>query len=275
MKSMTKLRLGASALAVATAMGVAALPANAADLYGTHGGSVKDAPVFAPMFSWSGLYIGANVGYGWSGDNNLDGFAEFDYSVTPLSLDRVPLGQTYDLEADGAFGGGQIGYNWQRGKVVFGVEADIQASDIQENGRTEFPTSFSASSLDIEYFGTVRARLGYAFDRTLLYVTGGFAYGDVELKHRFQQDFPGATLERGAKSDTETGYAVGGGLEYALGDRWTIKTEYQYVDLGDVSVAAGPDLNTIEGIETDVNFHTVRFGVNYKLGGPAAPFDVK
>ena len=146
-------------------------------------GGYKDGPAYVGV-NWSGLYVGANVGYGASAN-------------------------TDPLDPTGAFGGGQIGYNFQRGNIVFGVEADIQGSGVSDSGYG------LKSSLD--YFGSVRGRVGYTFDRTLVYGTGGFGFGQVTNE---------------GLAETQTGWVVGAGAEYKITPAWSAKAEYQYFDLG-------------------------------------------
>src|SRR6185437_10872259 len=126
-----------------------------------------------PIFRWTGSYFGANAGYGWAantGDITYESTAGPDRSGGP--------------DAAGGFGGGQIGYNWQgvfSNDFVLGVEADIQGSDVDDTWRGTTDAGLDGSTRQsLEWFGTVRGRLGWAFDRTLIYGTGGFAYGRVK-----------------------------------------------------------------------------------------------
>jgi outer membrane immunogenic protein len=202
-----------------SAVGALALlgTANAADM------PVK-RPVYkavpAPVFNWTGFYIGGHIGYGW-GSADIDGFP---------------------ADPAGIFGGAQIGYNWQApgSRWVFGIEADISASDIND-------TIVGPTTTTLDYFGTVRARLGYAQDRALFYITGGFAYGSNSV-----------TAVVGTADEFHTGWAAGAGLEWAFSQRWSAKVEYLYVDLGRefYNIGAG-------GI-VSLDFHTVKFGVNYR-----------
>ncbi len=140
-----------------------AASANAADMYRAPEpiGSYKDAP--AAYVNWSGFYVGVNGGYGWGSNNELH-----SYGNAPV-----------DFTSEGGFGGGQAGYNWQRDRIVFGIEADIQGAGIDGSATT---SSGSASS-NLDWFGTVRGRLGLTIlDSGLLYATGGFAFGGVQDK---------------------------------------------------------------------------------------------
>ena len=172
------------------------------------GGSIKDAPNARPL-SWTGFYVGANAGYGWSGDDIL--------AAGPAA--PFVFG---GMEPAGGFAGGQIGYNWQAGRLVVGVEADIQKSAISDSALVvERPVSS-----DLNWFGTVRGRIGLVTDSALLYFTGGFAFGN--LHHQ-------VTIGNGTffeSNNTESGYTLGGGLEYKFNPAWTLKAEYQYLDFG-------------------------------------------
>ena len=174
------MKLLSGILAPALASVVALASANAADMYRPDAGGYKDGLAYVSV-NWSGLYIGANAGYGWSDHT--------DY-----------------LDPTGAFGGGQIGYNIQRGNIVFGVEADIQAAGITDSG-------YGNSSRRSTGSAAFAAAPGYAFDRALVYTTGGFAYGQV--------------TNSGA-SETQTGWTLGTGLEYKITPVWSAKIEYQY-----------------------------------------------
>lgn len=183
-----------------TALAVPASGAWAADL------PAREAPpapvVSVPVFTWTGFYVGANAGWGWLDNNNNNGiYIPAGTFAPPYAGVSGFLGGTAGGDDDGFVLGGQVGYNYQIGSFVLGVEADIQWADFNVENRltfvpTGFPPSFVPAVLsddDMEWFGTVRARAGVAFDRVLVYATGGFAY-----------------------SDNNTGWTVGGGFEWAL-----------------------------------------------------------
>jgi outer membrane immunogenic protein len=207
--------------------------ANAADIYRAPPpavGGYKDTPYLG--VNWSGFYVGVNGGYGWNGTGNLD-------AGSP--------------DPSGGFGGGQIGYNWQgvlNPNVVLGIEADFQGAGISDSGTHTEAGHTSAVRSDLNWFGTARGRLGYAFGGALLYGTGGFAYGEV--KNRF---FP---------TETQTGWTAGGGMEYKLAPAWSLKGEYQFLSLDANDNAGAGRLGDAELGRTDV--HTFRLGVNYFVG---------
>jgi outer membrane immunogenic protein len=219
-------------LASVAALGiVAAGAASAADLPSRKGPVV--APVYVPVFTWTGFYVGVNAGYAW-GNVNAGTFG---------TTRTISIG-----DLDGFVGGGQIGYNYQMGQFVLGVEADIQGADLN-TGSNAF-----GDRVRTEYFGTVRARVGLAFDRFLPYITGGWAYGNVKTTIGAVGPFIGGSTD---KSHTG-GYALGAGLEYAFTNNWTAKVEYLYVDLGEKNVFDS-------GVKVGTDFSVVRAGLNYKF----------
>ncbi|MGI8524666.1 MAG: outer membrane protein [Pseudolabrys sp.] len=214
------------AISAVTFLALAA-PAYAADM------AVK-APSYAvpalPAFTWTGFYAGANVGGGWA---NL----------------RDQFGDSIDLS--GVIGGGQIGYNWQTGNFVFGVEGDFQGSSQDKtNTFTVLGVPVSAKA-EIPYFGTLRGRVGFTQDRWLAYVTGGYAYTSVKLTLS-------ALGLSASSSDAKSGWTVGGGLEYMPWDRWSVKLEYLYIDTGNTNVTLFG--TNISGRSKD---HIGRIGLNY------------
>ena len=238
--------------------------ASAADFGGpSYDGSLKDGPVLAQQ-SWSGLYVGANVGYGWA-----------DLDSTPIFDPQLPEeGVRGDFEPDGWLGGGQIGYNFQSGQVVFGVEADYQWADLNDSASASFnvknPLDIT-TSVDVQSFGTVRGRIGLSLNRVLPYLTAGFAWADVKGQTRLSYG-PGPEANwKGGDSAVHTGWVVGGGVEVALDPRWSAKAEYLYFDLGEKSYTttfvngAGEVGDTYKN-DADLTMHTFRVGVNYRFG---------
>jgi len=272
---MKRLLLAGVALAVVTA------PAAAADLATKY--PVK--AVAAPAFSWTGFYVGANAGYG--GDSSSiteivksnscgkDYWQDQENVLKNNSGTCKPV-QYYGAETDiaGGFAGGQIGYNYQfSNNVVLGVEADLQWSGIDgSNGVSQGLWSYGRD-VSVDYFGTIRARLGYAFDRFLPYITGGAAYGKVNVSAYNALDaIPQRDFAQSA-SATNWGWTLGFGGEYAFTNNWILRAEYLYVDLGTVNYTFAtpstdwwwfntPDIRTGSA---DAKFHTVRIAVSYKF----------
>ena len=159
-----------SLLAGTAALAIAASAAQAADLPSRYAPPPMVAAV--PLFTWTGFYVGVNAGYGWN-TNDSNTF-----------IDPV-FGVVSGGGSDGGFvGGGQIGYNYQFSQFVIGLETDIQYADIG-NGRGTFGQGFAGNNNNGNWFGTVRARAGFAFDRALVYATGGLAYGDIGDRSAF------------------------------------------------------------------------------------------
>jgi outer membrane immunogenic protein len=220
--------------------GACASNALAADL-GPYRPPPPAEPIYEPVhdrgYNWQGLYLGVNAGYGWANDNGA--------AYTGAG------GGTGALNSDGWFGGGQIGYNAQFNALVLGLEADLQGADISDT--TALSGGLSQVTTDIEYFSTLRGRVGFAAGPALLYVTGGWAFADLSQS----LNAPGASL---SSSDWETGYTVGGGIEWAFAPNWSLKSEYLYIDLGDQTYSSPAGTYT-----TQTDFHTARVGLNYRF----------
>jgi len=226
------LTAGVGLLALAGSIGAA----SAADL-GRRYEPAPQAPVVVPppVFTWTGFYIGANLGYGWSDiKGNLNG------------IGRV------SGNGDGVVGGGQIGYNWQMGSFVVGLETDFQGSSGSGDVRNRGGGNILNATAETPWFGTVRGRVGYAMNQWLFYVTGGGAYGESTLKGRLN----GVAFNRSKDYWTWT---VGGGVEAALNQNWSVKAEYLYLGTPD-SVALPPGTRAKSG---DINSNIIRVGVNY------------
>lgn len=169
--------------------------------------------IYAPVFTWAGLYVGLNAGVGWGDSGGV-------FVTGPTAVSSGSLGGGGN---DGQFvGGAQIGYNWQSGALVYGLETDIQYVDTGGNvAWGPYDWWGGRGGGDGAYLGTVRARLGYAFDRTLIYITGGLAYGGLN------------TNPLTGNSTSNAGWTIGGGVEYAFTNNWTFKVEGLYVDIGE------------------------------------------
>jgi outer membrane immunogenic protein len=228
----------------------------------------------APSFNWTGPYAGLHLGYGWSGA---------DTYVDPLPPgipgDQAP--STLSPHPGGIVGGAQAGYNYQMGCFVVGIEADFSGSGMSgsqsvspifNTDGTTSPGVLSAHE-SINWFGTLRPRLGYTVKpNVLVYATGGLAYGNAsysantDFRPIYNEAYP-ASL-----SATKVGWTLGGGVEYALCKNWTIKAEYLYMDLGNESAIAGPvypfppgTTQYTEGYTWKTTANIFQIGMNYKF----------
>jgi outer membrane immunogenic protein len=291
-------------IGIAAAVALIGTPALAADM------PLKAPPAPPPpAWSWTGFYVGGNVGYSWGGRNDIAGNGS-DISFPAL----IPVPNAFAFAGsqasriNGAIGGAQFGYNYQFDpRWVLGFETDIQASGERANNTAAAPfsgavcttasnppptcvatTPFSAAATTayqakIDWFGTVRGRLGYLVnDQLLLYGTGGLAYGQVSASGitsvngaalGFAPFAPGTSAF--SASSTRVGYTVGAGIEDKLSSNWTWKLEYLYVDLGSLGAAAPfPGATPIAGettitgtmnAKTHFNDNILRVGLNYQF----------
>jgi outer membrane immunogenic protein len=231
------------------------------------------APAETP-FSWTGFYVGLNAGYHWGSgdfpfaiaDTGTGGLSEFS------ALGAIPSKGVSNI--GGAAVGAQVGYNHQFGQFVLGAEADIdwlsgrksESSSLGEDNVTLFSTSNSRS---MDYFGTARVRLGFApIDRLLIYETGGLAFGDAKSSFSLAVPIAQPPLAASASARSDIGWTVGGGVEYAMTEHWTVKAEYLYYDLGNksstVSFNYGNDTTSMTGRAKN-NGNLMRLGFNYKF----------
>jgi outer membrane immunogenic protein len=211
-----KMMLAAAAAFLAGSASAADLPRRTAP--------VVPAVTALPVFAWTGFYAGVNAGWG---------FGQYAGSGGPSFKD--PSGFT---------GGGQIGYNYQMGNIVLGLETDLNYAHLRA---TNSGIGIAGSKATVDYYGTVRARAGIAIDRFLPYITGGFAYGGTNI-----------TVPGFAKtSPNHTGWVAGAGIEYALTNNLTTRIEAFYVDLDNKRTPTGTKLGP--------EFGVVRAGLNYKF----------
>ena len=279
MNSLTRVAVGFIACAFAA-------PAFAADLPMP----VKAPPLAAP-YNWSGFYAGANAGYGWDPAS-----ASFNPGAFATTILEPLTGGTYvvtgssgpvnlSVNPQGVLGGIQTGYNWQSGATVYGIEADFDGSAIR--GSTAAPffvngtiggdladfTGNVGLTQKVDYFGTVRGRLGWATNNVLLYGTGGFAWGHVtttfntsNITEAMAGQFTPAQLAAlqvsASSSSLRAGFAVGAGVEWALLRNWSIRGEYLFVDL------VGSGALAIPGGSASFSYlpiQVVHFGFNYQF----------
>jgi outer membrane immunogenic protein len=248
----------------------AAQPAASADL---------KAPVFVDPWSWSGGYIGVNMGYGWGQSNT-------SMNVTNSATGALLFPGDVSLRMNDIFGGGQIGANWQSGAWVVGVEADIQATNERSQTTTTCPAGVcnTAGALPaaarlasatfeqrLTWFGTARGRVGFTPTQPILaYATGGLAYGHLEELGSVTGFTAAGVATTAAISGAQTkvGWTVGAGVEGRINAAWTVKLEYLYLDLGSVSTTATLPANApplTAAFNSRFTDNVVRVGVNYKF----------
>ena len=249
---MKEVLVAAAALA---ALGITS--ATAADLAARP--PVKAPPLLAPAIIWDGFYIGGQGGGGW-------GTSKETFVGAPN--DAAFLG-TQNYNTSGGFVGGVIGYNWQAGPAVFGLEGDYHWSAI--SGKSDIinvgpPSLYDTYYTELRSFGDIKARLGYADGAALWFVSGGAAVGDI--LHRYNA---GLVQPSVSTSDTRWGWTVGAGVEYMFAANWSAKLEYNYIDLGKASLQYDP-LVAINRSDWNDTFHTVKAGLDYHFnwGGPVA-----
>lgn len=256
-------------IAAAAALAGVSVSAHAADI---HGGSMKDAPVYAPSSPlWTGLYVGGSVGFG-VGDTS--GKLKFDerggmYDVPEIDgeiafvaeEDDSDIGDilssifSSDYDVNGAIYGVHIGYNVQRdGGLVYGVELGLNGTDIDGSDTCVF---IFECERELDWYATAVGRLGYAAGNTLFYGFGGVAWGEVQT----DVSLFGVSFLNG--SETHMGWTAGVGIEHAFTDRFSARVEYSHVDLGEEDHDLGKGLKS----EVDLNFDAIKIGASYKLTG--------
>jgi outer membrane immunogenic protein len=219
------------------------------------------APV--PVENWTGVYVGGNAGYSW-------GRTDLNYN-----FDGAPAART-TLDPNSFLGGGQIGFNWQLGTLVLGVEGDLawrHGTDAATFTSGNVFGDFASFSTEQNWVGTVRPRVGFAADHWLFYGTGGVAFGD--LKHAYTETRPGVLTRTASDSETKAGWTAGGGVEYAFTNQWSLGVEYLYMDFGS-STLAQPVTGPVppSSASFDDKSHALRAKLNYKFNW-TTPFSGK
>lgn len=214
---MTLKQIGLAAVMTAFATG-----AMAADPVFEEPAPLPPEQVFAPVYDWTGLYVGIQGGYAWTRLTEPDGFEE---------------------DFDGGALGAHAGFNFQHGDFVYGIEGDF---NYNWNENTYFPGGVPVD-VGVDWDGSVRARLGYAWDRTLIYGTGGVAFANGYI------EAPGFD-----ESESFVGWTIGAGVEHAFLDNVSARLEYRYSDFGSEDFGLGFG-------DFDLDQHTVRVGLSYRF----------
>ena len=228
---------------------------------------------YVPPPTWTGFYLGFNGGWGWSNNTHA--------TVTPFgtftTADLVPFTLS-GSNADGAVWGGQIGYNWQVGSWVLGIEGDFDGTGITGTRHSVFASladpaftnGFTATG-KVNWLASIRGRLGYIWGPGMWYFTGGGAWEDVTVDALFSDGFFGASVA-GSFSKTFSGFVVGGGYEWMINPNWTVRGEYLFYDFSNSNSTARslalpgcvPSCGVLVS-ETNREVNVFRLGVNYKF----------
>jgi opacity protein-like surface antigen len=213
--------------------------------------TVANAAVATPAYGWAGLYAGINGGGGVAGADLLD-------------PDCFSCANIVFHKAFGTFGG-QLGYNWQFGSTVLGLEGDLNRASFNESGPfARDRTTIGTAQAKFDAFGTLRARAGLAIDRTLVYVTAGSAWGhfDSSIHSILPADVGGQQV---VENGWHFGIAAGAGVEVQLAPSWTLRGESLYLNFVDKTVQFNPTARTTFAYAAQL----ARLGLNYKFGEPA------
>ncbi len=274
MKSLTRLVVAFSSCSILALMAMA-------------GGEPIDAkdktvmqPAAPPVCTWTGFYIGANLGGAWgmADARTTTLLIPGGYNFVDTDVTQIADAGSQNIDTAGFTGGGQVGYNFQTGHFVFGAEADFNALELDDS-RSDTQEYISApgtsftikQSVSTDWLITARARLGFTAGHFLFYGTGGLAVTKINYDESFTDTFA-AARENSSIRETKAGWTVGGGIEYQLNCHWSLKAEYLYADFGRVSATStnltaigGPFPQNAFSHSSDLTAHIARFGVNYKF----------
>jgi outer membrane immunogenic protein len=241
------------------------------------GKDVVPATVQAPdCAEWTGFYVGGFTGLKFGSiDTQLDPTGMWDFS--PLDQAAIQSRAPDELDPSGAELGGLIGYNFQSSCWVFGLEFDagyVWLRDSESTGTFSLPVLSDKSiqtSFKTHYLMTIAPRIGYAFGRWLPYLTGGLAIGDLDFSQRLHNvsgSPTGPYHTSGSIEETHAGWLLGGGVQYWLNEHWSVRGQYEYIDLGDVAFdapgsAAFPDFTSHN--EASLTEHNASVAAIYKF----------
>jgi outer membrane immunogenic protein len=241
------------------------------------------APPMVQVYNWTGFYIGGDVGGVSQRDSGDSNFFQTGDPLNPLALSS---------SSSSFIGGGHIGYNWQFAPTwVLGIEADAQGLNAKNSfcrgldsnltGCTDTGRGFATVESETKWLATVRGRLGWTFDRLMVYGTGGVAFGEVDTNVGFNCLVAGCAnsgfqiATSGSASDTRTGWVAGAGVEWAFAGNWMVRAEYLHVDLGSTTGTVFLPTAACSGggpcglsYSRDLTYDMGRVGLSYKFGGP-------
>jgi outer membrane immunogenic protein len=270
---------------------------------GTH-----QATAAEPIYNWAGFYIGANAGYGWGHANSslsiADGGANCHFCGLGNDVSLAQQAGSPSFSPKGFVGGGQFGYNWQASNWVYGIETEFSAFQLDQTAVNSValpantfafglgsncdvfapgaPTNTPcvghfSTSVKTNWLFTLRPRLGYAWDQSMIYLTGGLALTKVSFSQSYSDNISFGTPPGGAafisKSSTQTGWTIGGGVERGFGTNWSGRLEYLYTrfdGLGGASGTLTDGFNGNAGTFTNnvghLSANILRAGINYRFG---------
>ena len=228
-------------------LGIAASVILASSATALADGMPSRSPSCCATYSWAGFYLGGNVGAAWG-----------DLSVK--DLDEVP--GTFKNRSTDVFGGGQLGWNFQHGSLVFGPEVDLGVMGLSHTASQPGTADIIRSRIESGFYGDVTGRLGYSFGPALLYGKGGFAFTEGPITNIDVGEFT-------AKVTGLTGWTAGGGIEYKINRAWSLKAEYLHFDFGSEHIVAPTDGDRYDN---KLSIDTVKLGVNFHFGEGATRY---
>jgi outer membrane immunogenic protein len=221
-----------------------------------------------PIFTWTGIYLGGQIGYGWATDNG---------SLFATDTASNAANGAFSSNPQGVIGGAHVGYNLQINQWVFGLEGSVDGTSM--SGTSTFGvadnlggTGSITASTSSDVQGSIRGRVGVAFDRALLYATGGVAFADLNTNYSDPSGYFGIPGATSSFSTTRVGWTVGGGIEYAVTNNWSIRAEYRYSDFGNFTDAPFPSavlstsgLPASAAVQHNWTQNQVQVGFSYKF----------
>ncbi len=225
--------------------------------------SRKEAPVYiapAPAFSWTGFYIGGDIGAAFTSTSvSGTGLAAYEYATHGL----LPG----SLSSSGFMGGGYVGYNYQLNQnFVLGLEGDFQGTSNSKSYTANYDGAIFTTKASLDWLAAINGRLGVAYDRALFYAIGGVAWAGANGSFSATD---GAEWLGYSNSTTLSGFDVGAGVEYAFTPNWVGRVEYRYYDFGNTNLNSSLYYDELPGLRLNTSVNTVRVGLAYLFSSPA------
>jgi outer membrane immunogenic protein len=219
------------------------------------------------IFTWTGFYVGGHLGWGWG---------ESDSRVLEADNNFFPQGTILHNDFDGFIGGGQAGFNFQTGLLVFGVEGQVSWSGITGDSRRDailLANRHIETHANVDWVATLTGRVGIAAGNALFYVKGGAAWAEFESTTHSFITSTRTLVQTVSGGETRDGWTVGAGVEWGIAGNWSFKGEYNFLDFGtDRIVRSGRTIPAGVPVtrfrDAELELHIVKFGINYRFGGP-------